>query len=91
MGWEVRRPGRARDLEGVESGTVVREGSQPSRRVIERFEDVYVLNRSEKWFIRSRKRGSAKDGKERLVMNIDPEVEYSGNKCCLPFCPIVPN
>ncbi|WP_066415436.1 DNA adenine methylase [Halorubrum aethiopicum] len=37
------------------------------------FEDVYVLDRDEKRFINSGKRGSAKDAKERLVMNFDPE------------------
>lgn len=49
-----------------------------------------MLNRNEKWFIKSRKRGSAKDGKERLVMNIDPEVEYSGNKLLLAILPDCP-
>ncbi|AZQ14519.1 hypothetical protein DOS48_06555 [Halorubrum sp. PV6] len=39
----------------------------------ERFEDVYVLDRDEKRFINSGKRGEAKDAKERLVMNFDPE------------------
>jgi len=39
----------------------------------EAFEDVYVLDRDEKRFINSGKRGSAKDAKERLVMNFDPE------------------
>ena len=38
------------------------------------FEDVHVLDRDEKRFINSGKRGEAKDAKERLVMNFDPEV-----------------
>ena len=39
----------------------------------ETFEDVYMLDRDEKRFINSGKRGEAKDAKERLVMNFDPE------------------
>ena len=39
----------------------------------ERFEDVYVLDRDEKRFINSGKRGSEKDAKERLVMNFEPK------------------
>lgn len=37
------------------------------------FEDVYVLDREYNRFNNSGKRGSAKDAKERLVVNFDPE------------------
>ena len=43
----------------------------------ETFEDVYVLDRDEKRFINSGKRGEAKDSKEQLVMNFDPGEEWS--------------
>ena len=38
------------------------------------YEDVYVLDCDEKRFINSAKRGEAKDAKERLVMNFEPEL-----------------
>lgn len=34
---------------------------------------MYVLDRDEKRFINSGKRGKAKDAKERLAMNFEPE------------------
>ncbi|ELZ35175.1 hypothetical protein DJ71_10015 [Halorubrum sp. E3] len=40
------------------------------------FENVYVLDRDEKRFINSEKRGEAKDATERPVMNFDPERVY---------------
>ncbi|WP_256948869.1 DNA adenine methylase [Halorubrum ezzemoulense] len=40
----------------------------------EGFEDVYVLDRDGKRFISNGKRGEAKDAKERLVMNFEPEA-----------------
>jgi len=39
---------------------------------------VYVLDRDEKRFINSGKGGEAKEAKERLVMNFDPEGCESG-------------
>jgi DNA adenine methylase len=35
---------------------------------------VYVLDRDEKRFINSGKRGEAKDAKERSMMSFDPEA-----------------
>lgn len=53
-------------LAGSEGDWICSYGDLP-----ETFEDVYVFDRDEKRLINSRKRGSAKDDKERLVINFD--------------------
>jgi len=62
------------DHEALVDGLVELEGDWicSYEDLLATFEDLCVLDREYKRFINSGKRGSAKDAKERLVVNFDP-------------------
>ena len=63
------------DYEALVDGLVELEGDWiwSYEGLLATFEDVYVLDREYNRFNNSGKRGSAKDAKERLVVNFGPE------------------
>lgn len=63
------------DYEALVDGFVELEGDWiwSYEGLLATFKDVYVLDGEYKRFNNSGKRGSAKDAKERLVVNFDPE------------------